>query len=149
MTVERWGSKIIAKKGNIIQQLQRKKLDYKVIDETKISFLKDLQTEEDIVFFIELIDLYLTETPKILGKLDAALAEADIKKFTFYAHKLKGSSLTLGVMQIAEFAASLETESKKGFSDNLTELLAETQKLYDLSIKDLADLRAKYSRAIP
>jgi PAS domain S-box-containing protein len=148
-TVERWGAKIIAKKGNIIQQLQRKKLDFKVIDENKISFLKDLQTEEDIVFFIELIDLYLTETPKIIDKLADALAEKDIKKFSFYAHKLKGSSLTLGVMQIAECAQTLEKESKNGFTEQLEHVLKETQNLYTLSIRDLNDLRAKYSRAIP
>ncbi len=146
--IEKWGTKILARKGNIIQQLQRKKLNTKVLDESKISFLKDLQSEDDLVFFLELIDLFLTETPKMLAKIDAALEEKDAKLLRFLGHKLKGSTLTLGITKMAELSDTLEVEAKNGFSEKMTTIVRDIHTLFELSIRDIVELKKKYMNAI-
>ncbi len=147
--IERWGTKIASQKGNIIEQLQKKKHDYKILDESKISFLRDLQSEDDIIFFIELIDMYMRETPKMLDQLKTAVNENNSKQIAFLAHKLKGSSLTLGVIPIADLTQTLESECKNGYSEKLSYIAREVQDLFDLSIKDLNQLKTKYLKAIP
>lgn len=146
--LDKWGNHIRASRGNIIQQMQNKKSDYKILDESKISFLKDLQTEDDIVFFIELIDLFLSETPKMMENFKTALAKNDAKELSFLAHKLKGSSLTLGIEAISNASSLLENETRDGLTANAHTLVHSIIKIYETSIADMHTLRKKYSKVI-
>ena len=143
--IARWGTKVIAKKGNLVEQLQRTKLNTRIVDEAKISFLTDLQTEEDLNFFVELIEIYLSETPKVLLKIEEYFKLGDSRQMAFYAHKMKGSSVALGMDPISNVCDDLEMLGKKDSLENADILIKKLKNLYEISIKELNQLKRKYT----
>ena len=74
-----------------------------------------LDGEPDLV--LELIDLYLTETVRLLVAMREALMNKDELSIKRAAHSLRGSSSTLGILQIAFICDELErTEFKDMFA---------------------------------
>lgn len=146
--LEKWGTRIIAAKPNMVQQIKRKKLVAKVVDESKISFLNDLQNEDDIIFFIELIDIYSSETPKMLAKLVSVVKEGDPDQIAFCAHKLKGSSMTLGLDIMCIKLAEVERNARNGICDGAVELVDEVSELFAVAEKELQQLKQKYTSAL-
>src|SRR6185503_2604530 len=57
---------------------------------------------------IELIDLYLVETSRLLESLREAIQGSDIDFITLKAHSLKGSSGNLGITAMASLSERLE-----------------------------------------
>ena len=57
---------------------------------------------------VELIDLFLADTPRRVAAMRAAMANSDAPLLARAAHALKGSSSTLGAIQVAESCAELE-----------------------------------------
>ncbi len=150
----KWGEKIISKKGNLIQKLQQEKLATQIIDENKIGVLKELQTEEDLSFFVELIDIYLVEIPKMISQIVDSLKEKDPKKMTFYAHKLKGSTVSFGIDVMTEIAKSIEDLGKDDSMDIERrnkmgyELVTQLEECFLKVAYDLKLLKRKYTQAI-
>ena len=62
----------------------------------------------------ELLALYFDQSAEHLGELDGAIASDDADSVRKTAHKLKGSSLTLGAVHVGEVAAELEMVAKAG-----------------------------------
>lgn len=143
--IAKWGNKILARKGNLVEQLQRSKLNTKIVDETKIPFLADLQTEEDLGFFAELIDIYLSETPKTIEKLFAAIQAKNINDASFSAHKIKGSSMSLGIEPMTELSNQIEEMAKQNLFDEALTTTHEIRNLFQMSVKELQQLKRKYS----
>jgi PAS domain S-box-containing protein len=143
--IAKWGTKILARKGNLVEQLQRNRLNTKIVDETRIPFLVDLQTEEDLSFFADLIDVYLSETPKTIAKLFDAIQAKDAKEVIFSAHKLKGSSMSLGIDPITELGSKIEILAKENSLDEAMVCISEVRELFAMSIKELLQLKRKYS----
>jgi len=141
----KWGTKIIARKGNLVEQLQRHKLDTKVVDETKIPFLHDLQTEEDLSFFADLIDIFLSETPKTILKLIEAVKSKNAQDALFHAHKIKGSSMSLGMESITELSNNIEVMARENSFEEALTCAMEIRNLFEMSKKDLQQLKRKYS----
>lgn len=146
--LEKWGIKILAGKDNEIRKLHQQKLDTTVVDEQKITFLSDLQNEEDLLFFFELIDIYTSESPKMLDKIKEALEKSDCKQLAFYAHKLKGSSVTLGVEGVFQLTKQLEELGKAENWEGVSELVTSLFELFDEAVKELDLLKNKYRKAI-
>jgi len=57
---------------------------------------------------IELIDLYLVETSRLLESLREAVETSNLDFVTLKAHSLKGSSANLGIVAIASLSERLE-----------------------------------------
>jgi PAS domain S-box-containing protein len=142
--ISRWGQKIYSHKQNIIESLQMDKLPTKFIDESKISFFKDLQSEEDLEFFAELIDIYIVETPKMLKKIGEAISSDSSKDLAFVSHKLKGSSVMLGIERIYQISSDLEVLGKSGTTDGAHKLYVELEELFLKVIVELGQLKQKY-----
>ena len=62
----------------------------------------------------ELLALYFDQSTEHLGELSEAIASVDVDAVRKTAHKLKGSSLTLGAAHVSHVAAELETVAKAG-----------------------------------
>jgi len=56
----------------------------------------------------EIVDSFLTETPRRLALLKEAIGRADAKDLTFLAHSLKGSSGQIGAVRVAALSRELE-----------------------------------------
>ncbi len=120
---------------------------FSIIDESKISFLQDVTSNEDASFMIELLDVYISELPKTIGLISNAIAGENSKDLLFNAHKLKGSSLTLGMDVISDISIKLENAAKSGiFNENVIRLGNELSQKVEIVEKELEIIRTKYNK---
>lgn len=123
--------------------------DYKIIDENKINFLQDIQSNEDAVFLIELIDVFISELPRTIQSIRQAIDNEDEKELLFNAHKLKGSSLTLGMNQVSDISIKLENAAKAGiFNEDVQKLAKDLSQKIEIVRKELEIIRQKYYKLI-
>jgi PAS domain S-box-containing protein len=142
----KWGGKIADKKNRYLYELSKKPAGTVLIDVDKITFLQDIQSEDDIHFFIELLDIYIEELPKSIANIKNAINENDYHKLQFNAHKLKGSSLTLGVDILSSSCHELEKagrEMKIGKREKV--MTDELIKKFHVLLKELQIIREKFS----
>lgn len=62
----------------------------------------------------DLAATFLDELADLLGKARAAAARADVAAVRQAAHSLKGSAATLGFVELAEAARSIEVDAREG-----------------------------------
>jgi HPt (histidine-containing phosphotransfer) domain-containing protein len=77
-----------------------------------IQALRDLSPEGDSEFLRELIEIYVTDTPKQLVKLEEAIAQQDTALVVRAAHTIKGSSGNFGAESFARLAHDIEAQAK-------------------------------------
>jgi HPt (histidine-containing phosphotransfer) domain-containing protein len=70
--------------------------------------LQELEQETDSEFILELIDIYLQETPKQIQAIAEALISKSPPALMIAAHTLKGSSLNLGAKDLGACCLRLE-----------------------------------------
>ncbi len=138
----KWGEEILTQKQN---EPVNEKDPGKIIDEEHLVYLLDIQTESDIKFFVELLTSYLHDLPVLVDEIKTALKNKDAKQLQFFSHKLKGSSMTLGIEIFASLGEKIETNAKKNDLTGITykfaeELFSLYQQLYD----ELSFLKNKY-----
>ncbi len=141
-----WYKKILTTDNVSIEELKKQKLDSKLINEDKILILKDITDTDDVAFFIELLNVYLKDLPEAKELIKEAMDEQDAKKLQFYSHKLKGSSLTLGIDAVSDLSHKLETLARANkFTAETESISKELTEKVSLIISDLALLKEKYS----
>jgi PAS domain S-box-containing protein len=141
-----WSSKIASNREEHFQELIHTKSSTSIVDENKISFLNDIQSEADRKFYVELLDIFINELPIALNNLEIALKEKDAKKLQFVSHKLKGSSITLGIDNITGVTVKLEEAAKKNdFSVETENLAVELMSKFEKIINELETIKNKYS----
>ncbi len=82
--ISKWGEIISKEKNEMVNYLISKKTENTIIDETKITFYNDVQTEEDLIFYVELIDIYINELPKTILNIKKALNAKDANSFVSF-----------------------------------------------------------------
>ncbi|AFY66132.1 response regulator [Geitlerinema sp. PCC 7407] len=60
----------------------------------------------------ELLRYYLTDAPKMVQEIQAAIAESQARQLQEAAHRLKSSSASLGATALAQLCRTLETQGK-------------------------------------
>ena len=83
-------------------------------DNPLLTRLQELVQETDFEFVIELVDIYLNETPTQIQTMVKALDTQDQHMLTIAAHTLKGSSLNLGAKQLGAACFKLEELGRSG-----------------------------------
>jgi PAS domain S-box-containing protein len=117
----------------------------KLINESKMTFLKDIQTQEDVEFFVDLLDTYLSDLPNVINQIKKSVNEKDAASTKFFSHKLKGSSLTLGIDILADLSGQLEIAARdKRFDLKTYNLVNNLVKNFERVIKELQLLKEKY-----
>ncbi|MEO1103778.1 MAG: Hpt domain-containing protein [Devosia sp.] len=66
----------------------------------------------------ELIDDFVSEAPKLVAQMTAALETSDIEALRRHAHTLKGNAKDFGATDLAERAGGLELDLKAGPVDD-------------------------------
>jgi len=79
-----------------------------VLDLAQFDHLKSLQDDADPQFLVELIDLFLAETPKRFKDLAAAIAAADVRAAAQLAHTVKGACANFGGRALQNLCAEIE-----------------------------------------
>lgn len=143
----RWGNIIYNEKDYAINKLINNRVALGFVDENKISFLNDLTNEDDIIFFIELLNDYIIDLPKIINDIITSIRNHDTNLLLFYAHKLKGSSSTLGIESLGIICSKLEDAAKKGIvDDKVFDLGDELERLFEVVIRELHTIKQKYKK---
>jgi PAS domain S-box-containing protein len=76
----------------------------------------------------EMVELFRTDGPKLLGKIRADVAHGDAAKVKLHAHTLKGAASNLGARAASEAAQRLETMGRNGDLTGAEEALATLEK---------------------
>ena len=87
------------------------------IDVQALQRLRDALGEGDREGMTELINYYLTETPKLMQAINEAACKNDAVALNHAAHSLKASSAYLGAIAVANLCAQLETISRMGSTE--------------------------------
>ena len=85
-------------------------------DEEEFDRLGDL-ADGDISFISEIVENFINDTNKNIRGLESAVAKGDWSGFRDLAHALKGSSLYLGLTQLAQLAKDAQNISQQDFRD--------------------------------
>lgn len=93
------------------------------LDGEALKRLTDMGRSRGRDLAVELSGAFQMDAPKRLDGLRRALAEEDLEQSAYFAHSLKGSSLTLGAPALAKTAQEVEDAARAGS-------LAETRRLF-------------------
>lgn len=93
--------------------------------------LHELEQETDPEFVIELIDIYVKETPKQIQAIAAALTTQNFPALVIAAHTLKGSSLNLGAKPLGALCMKLEEIARAGKSIPENNYLADIESEFE------------------
>jgi PAS domain S-box-containing protein len=143
----KWGKIIYEKKYSLNYLMENKNISTKLIDENKITSLHEISTEEDANFLIELLDAYENDLPGIIDELKAAVEDGSTGQVQFLAHKLKGSSISIGVDFIADLSKRIELSVKTNnrIVDETKKLVEELIQRCEDVIKELNQIKIKYT----
>ncbi len=144
-SLTKWSKIISEQRGDLISKVKKVKAKTKFVNEENISFLADIQTEADLGFLIELLDIYLNDLPVTIEKIKTSVTEKDFKNLQFFSHKLKGSSVTLGIDFVSEICQNLETKAKNNeFDDSVKNMSESLISNIDAVINELKLIKNKY-----
>ena len=93
----------------------------------------------------QVVALFLSDTPKLLGSLEEALNNGDAKTAERLAHSLKGSAATIGGQALGETMGICEALGREGKLDELKTRLPDLYEQYRKLCQELAN--AGYSQA--
>ncbi|PYJ58632.1 MAG: hypothetical protein DME24_15475 [Verrucomicrobia bacterium] len=85
-----------------------------VIDGSVLAGLRELQEPGGPDAAVELIELFLRDTPVKIQSMQSAIARSDWLALQESAHSLKGSAGNLGARRLAKLCAELERLPKEG-----------------------------------
>jgi HPt (histidine-containing phosphotransfer) domain-containing protein len=92
----------------------------------------------------DLIDLYIKQVPIFTLELEELNKSNDYLALSKLAHKIKGSTSTMGISEIAICMKELETMCKDGENkDYYAELINYHNRISEEAVKELEDLRTR------
>jgi len=142
-----WGEIITKNENSMMQNCAEKPCGDKIVIESDILFIKDIITESDALFFGELLDAYISELPTMIGEINSTAENNDYNNLYFNAHKLKGSSMTLGINSVARICEELEAFAKEqNMNARTKELYEELVKKFEQVIEELEVIKEKYTK---
>ena len=92
-------------------------------------------------FLVELIDVYLKDTPSRVTQLHQALDGGDSETFVREAHTLKSSSANVGAMGLSALAKEMEIAGRSGKIERLANEVKRFEEEFSLVKATLEALR--------
>ncbi|MBH8560784.1 PAS domain S-box protein [Nostoc sp. CENA67] len=93
-------------------KLKTQNLEHVTIDVKILDSLRDM-LGGDTMAFAELINCYLTETPKLIKNIKAGVTNQDAQAVWKNAHNLKSSSASVGAALLAQLCKQLEIQGQR------------------------------------
>ncbi|MCC5663939.1 PAS domain S-box protein [Nostoc sp. CHAB 5784] len=115
---------------NIIQSEQNQTLKTAKIDAKILQSLQNM-LRGDRVAFVELIECYLTETPRLVQDISTAITTQDAQTLWYTAHQLKSSSASVGAIALAQLCKVLEAQGCSSKLENSLELISQLYQEYE------------------
>ncbi|WP_375514980.1 PAS domain S-box protein [uncultured Nostoc sp.] len=115
---------------NILQSGQNQTLKSVKINAKILQSLQNM-LGGDRVAFVELIECYLTETPRLVQDISTAITTQDAQTLLNSAHQLKSSSASVGAMALAQLCKVLEAQGCNSKLENSLELISQLYQEYE------------------
>jgi PAS domain S-box-containing protein len=135
-TLERWGQiRRARKKGpnlELSSEIQ--------INSPQIAELKAI----DKHLLSEMVDLFLEQTPQLIGELRKFAQKGDTATIIKIAHKLKGSSLNLGILSLAGLCKKIEIKGQSKDLSEISSLIRQLEEEYEQVRLKLKTLQPGY-----
>jgi HPt (histidine-containing phosphotransfer) domain-containing protein len=96
-----------------------------VVDMSVLSSLQGAPADGETDLIVELIDLYLEDTPRRLAAISVSLVRGDSAFLRRAAHNLRGGSATLGAVGISQICEELEQIALNSSPNAAASLLSE------------------------
>jgi PAS domain S-box-containing protein len=109
------------------------------VDWQVLNGLQMLQQEGKPDFVQEMIDLYLSETVELLGRIRRAIADSNAGELRHAAHTLKSNSNSMGAKQMGALSFELEKLGREGTVAGAAALLAQVEQEFERVKQDLAN----------
>lgn len=146
--LDHWGEIINNQSIIQVEEIKKRELPSKILDEKKLNLLADINSKEDVNFLVELLDIFIRDLPKAIVNITDAYDRQDTQKLKFNAHRLKGSSLSLGIDHLSKICEQIEAAAMTGTFDLETESFIKNLKDdFEILIKELGLLKEKYAAA--
>ena len=142
----KWRHEINNEKELNLEEIKETISKSDIINEQNISFVNEIQTQEDVDFLLELFDIYIRDLPILMAEIAFAITKKDFEKLKFYTHKLKGSALTLGIESIANCCIDLDNAvAESSSNDEVNTVSSKLMSGIEKVVDELKALREKYS----
>ncbi|MEH1783390.1 MAG: PAS domain S-box protein [Nostoc sp.] len=116
---------------NILQSGQNQRLkSANNIDAKILQSLRNMVRGDRLVF-AQLIECYLTETPRLVEDISTAITSQDAETVWKTAHQLKSSSASVGAIALAQLCKLLETQGRSSKLENSLELFSQLYQEYE------------------
>ena len=102
-----------------------------LFDPAAVEKLRKVAGDLDPGFVAEMAQLFLTETERALGELEAAAERGDASAMARQAHSMKSSAATLGLMKLSHACLSLETQAKNEAGPDASALVTMVRAQFD------------------
>jgi len=123
-SLERWGNAVSTSRAQQESVAASASIDLEIIND-----LRRLQDDTDTNILLEMVELFREDAPGHLRAIADAIANSDAGALEHAAHRLRGSSASLGAVRLAELCKSLEqlgrSNSTAGAVEKLTLIEAE------------------------
>jgi CheY-like chemotaxis protein len=144
--INKWTDRILSDKHVETRKAIESEIELKFIEEKKISFLQDLKTDTDLAFFKEMLDIYTREIPKNIESIRNAIFQNNSDHLRFYVHKLKGSSLTLGIECVLDnFKILEEMALDNNINEESLRVFKKISEQFEMILEEIVLLKNKYS----
>lgn len=98
--------------------------------------------DEEGGFLKEIVNLFISDSVNTLDDIKNHAASGDIGALNKSAHKLKGSSLSIGAQALGEYCFTLEKMTAFENDEQKEQSMKELQNLYDQSVEELKKIIA-------
>ena len=116
-------------------------MEQSAIEQEIKSKAKEWVEEYGADFLVELIDVYLEDTPNRLAQMRQAFAGGDNETLCREAHTVKSSSANVGAMSLAALAREIEAAAQMGKVDGADEKARRIDENFQLVKLTLAAVR--------
>lgn len=112
-----------------------------------LSYLKEVASD-NTEFIIEMIDIFLEQTPKYVELLTIAIENKDWSKIAEMAHKIKPTLAFMGVNEARDMMASIETRARDkedydGIKEDYKNLKDDLDIIFDKLVEKRKELLAE------
>jgi HPt (histidine-containing phosphotransfer) domain-containing protein len=118
---------------------------HQVLDMAVIDELLSLCDDGDPELLLDLIQLYLDDSPAKIQGLQTGLASGDMDLVERAAHALKGSSGNLGARLLQETCEQLQLTARQPNQTRIQQLVAQAQTEFAAVCSELARLQRQFA----
>jgi len=118
------------------------------IDPSAIDLLRQLRRPDKPDPVVELIDMFVRDTPERLRKLRTAIAQYNTEDLAAVSHNLRGCASSIGAAQLAKLCQQLEENAERRAVQISIPLLREIESEFDRVCRALADEKTRTEQLV-